>query len=120
MPNEIWIKQNTKLCPTCKCSIERAFGCNFIACNCGNNFCYFCGGKWDEAHINHYECPLKEKLEKKPALIAAENEAVRITKQYDSFLLHGTIQKRTNHELNNINQLREDIYRKMHVSEGET
>jgi hypothetical protein len=108
MPNEIWIKQNTKLCPTCKCSIERAFGC------------YFCGGKWDEAHINHYECPLKEKLEKKPALIAAENEAVRITKQYDSFLLHGTIQKRTNHELNNINQLREDIYRKMHVSEGET
>jgi hypothetical protein len=27
--------------------VERTDGCNFLACSCGQNFCYQCGDKLD-------------------------------------------------------------------------
>ena len=37
--------KNTKLkqCPNCKNMVEKADGCNAIACRCGIQFCFVCG-----------------------------------------------------------------------------
>lgn len=105
--------------------MERAFGCNFIGCTCGNSFCYYCSGKWDELHISHYECPFRDKISKEAqnkqnAQDNQESEAMRITKQYDKFLLHNSILRRTAAELLSIGQLREDIVKRLYIPESET
>ncbi|RKP27945.1 hypothetical protein SYNPS1DRAFT_26425 [Syncephalis pseudoplumigaleata] len=39
-----WLEENTTTCPTCHCSIQKAFGCNHMTCSvCGTHFCYLCG-----------------------------------------------------------------------------
>ena len=39
-----WIAINAKLCPFCKCAVERSMGCNYIMCPppCSKAFCYVC------------------------------------------------------------------------------
>lgn len=40
-----FIKANTKACPQCRAAVERADGCNHMACaNCPAHFCYNCNG----------------------------------------------------------------------------
>lgn len=33
-----------KQCPKCKFWVERIEGCSSMACRCGHEFCYDCGG----------------------------------------------------------------------------
>ena len=33
-----------KQCPKCKHWVERVDGCSTMACRCGQEFCYMCGG----------------------------------------------------------------------------
>ena len=39
----LWIKANTKKCPSCKAMIEKNGGCNSVRChNCNVEFCWMC------------------------------------------------------------------------------
>ena len=41
--NMLWIKANTKKCPSCKALIEKNGGCNSVRCHsCGVEFCWMC------------------------------------------------------------------------------
>ena len=48
---------NFKQCPNCKRWVEKISGCDFIACPCGTNFCYSCGGVMGQSH--YHDCPKK-------------------------------------------------------------
>ena len=37
-----WMSANAKRCPKCHMHIEKNGGCNWIACRCGHQFCFFC------------------------------------------------------------------------------
>ncbi|KDQ28024.1 hypothetical protein PLEOSDRAFT_1065341 [Pleurotus ostreatus PC15] len=41
--SEAWIRQMKK-CPTCQAPIEKAGGCNHMACRCGAHICWWCMG----------------------------------------------------------------------------
>ena len=42
---------HTKRCRKCHAHVEKNGGCNWIACRCGHQFCYFCFGT-DHSHHN--------------------------------------------------------------------
>lgn len=45
--NQLWINENTKLCPKCKTPIEKNEGCNHMTCkHCKHEFCWLCLEKW--------------------------------------------------------------------------
>lgn len=48
--------EDYQYCPTCKAPIALEDGCNHVACDCGENFCFFCG-KVAEEHSGHWEAP---------------------------------------------------------------
>ena len=56
-----WISANAKICPWCKKAVERAMGCNFMACTCGKNFCYMCSRPWEPDHKDHFKCHIYKK-----------------------------------------------------------
>ncbi|KAF7081713.1 hypothetical protein CFC21_085626 [Triticum aestivum] len=37
-----WVLANTKVCPKCRCAIEKNNGCNHMSCPCGHHFCWLC------------------------------------------------------------------------------
>ena len=46
-----WIKKNTKLCPTCKTSVEKNAGCSSMVCGkCKTSFCWMCLRIFQDAH----------------------------------------------------------------------
>ncbi|MFH4984165.1 hypothetical protein AB6A40_010874 [Gnathostoma spinigerum] len=51
------IKINMRKCPFCRTFCERSYGCNHMSCRCGREFCYSCGGSWDN---DHYNCDLEK------------------------------------------------------------
>lgn len=54
----LWIWQNTKLCPSPKCSypIEKNMGCNYMRCiKCNYEFCWLCLDSW-KTHGDHFKC----------------------------------------------------------------
>ncbi|XP_058791987.1 E3 ubiquitin-protein ligase RNF14-like [Phymastichus coffea] len=41
-----YLKENTKICPTCKITISKVSGCNLIKCSqCQTHFCWLCNSK---------------------------------------------------------------------------
>jgi len=48
--DRMWIKLNTKMCPTCQNPIEKNGGCMHMTCRkpggCGHEFCWICMGDW--------------------------------------------------------------------------
>jgi hypothetical protein len=52
--NKSWIQ-----CTRCKAVVERDEGCLHMTCTCGHEFCYSCGGKWDQCGG---KCPRTNKL----------------------------------------------------------
>jgi hypothetical protein len=44
--------EDYQYCPTCKGPVCLIDGCNHVACDCGENFCFFCG-KVAEEHSGH-------------------------------------------------------------------
>jgi len=52
--NKNWIQ-----CTRCKAVVERDEGCLHMTCTCGHEFCYSCGGKWDQCGG---KCPRRNKL----------------------------------------------------------
>lgn len=59
-----YIKRITKKCPKCHSPIQRADGCNYMACNlCKFEFCWLCEQPWHPTHRDHFQCPkLQESL----------------------------------------------------------
>ncbi|OSX64891.1 hypothetical protein POSPLADRAFT_1044325 [Postia placenta MAD-698-R-SB12] len=52
-----WIKANTRSCPKCENSIEKAGGCNRILCrHCNFQFCWLCRKNWDIHGYNNEIC----------------------------------------------------------------
>ena len=45
------MQAHTKRCRKCHARVEKNGGCNWIACRCGHQFCYFCFGT-DQSHHN--------------------------------------------------------------------
>ena len=91
-PNEAWIKCNTKVCPGCNNPIERALGCNLMACKCGVHFCYNCSQPWDQDHKDHFICP--NEIVKKKSTEAIPN----ITLQYSTFVVSNGFEKNAEKE----------------------
>ncbi|KAF3795896.1 putative E3 ubiquitin-protein ligase [Nymphaea thermarum] len=53
--NDILLKKLAKekmwsRCPACRFYVERVDGCPHITCRCSFQFCYLCGGDWDQAY----------------------------------------------------------------------
>ena len=48
-----------KQCKQCFFVVERIDGCNHMVCNCGYQFCYNCGGYWNNGY---HECPPPGKI----------------------------------------------------------
>ena len=48
--------EDYQYCPTCKAPIALEDGCNHVACDCGENFCFLCR-KVAEEHSGHWEAP---------------------------------------------------------------
>ena len=44
--SKCFIKESTKMCPSCKSNIEKNGGCNHITCRCKFEFCYICLVNW--------------------------------------------------------------------------
>jgi ariadne-1 len=42
----MWIKANTKTCPSCKEPIVKNEGCMHMTCRCKHEFCWLCLGSW--------------------------------------------------------------------------
>lgn len=56
-----WIKEFTRPCPGCNCSIKRSGGCSHITCrNCQYQWCWLCGGKYIGLYTFGNECPCKK------------------------------------------------------------
>ncbi|TFK46349.1 hypothetical protein OE88DRAFT_1667664 [Heliocybe sulcata] len=52
-----WIKANTRTCPKCEQSIEKAGGCNRMLCrHCNYQFCWLCMRKWEAHGYNDSVC----------------------------------------------------------------
>jgi hypothetical protein len=49
--NKNWVQ-----CTRCKAIVERDEGCLHMTCTCGYEFCYSCGGQWNQCGSN---CPRK-------------------------------------------------------------
>lgn len=45
-----WLSANTKPCPKCGKSVEKAGGCNLVVCRCGQAFCWLCGQATGREH----------------------------------------------------------------------
>ena len=45
-----WLVANTKPCPKCTKPVEKAGGCNLVACTCGQCFCWLCGQATGREH----------------------------------------------------------------------
>ena len=45
-----WLVANTKPCPKCSKPVEKAGGCNLVACTCGQCFCWLCGQATGREH----------------------------------------------------------------------
>lgn len=53
--------KNYKVCPKCGVWVEKTYGCNFMRCRCGNQFCYKCGKNF--SLNNHYcSCPQRQNI----------------------------------------------------------
>lgn len=58
--NDSWKKRFTKNCPNCNVSIERSYGCRFMACtNCQSFFCWDCLKKLSTNHEQHFCRPVQ-------------------------------------------------------------
>lgn len=54
-----WIAANTKECPKCNATIEKAGGCNHMSCRnsaCRYEFCWVCLGPWEPHGSSWYNC----------------------------------------------------------------
>lgn len=45
-----WMQAHTKPCPKCSKPVEKNGGCNLVVCQCGQAFCWLCGGATGRAH----------------------------------------------------------------------
>ena len=41
-----------KNCPKCKSATEKNMGCNHMKCNCGCNWCWFCGKAFEDEYVH--------------------------------------------------------------------
>ena len=44
-----------KQCPKCKFWVEKSEGCNHMECRCGMEFCYACGGVYNDCECSKRE-----------------------------------------------------------------
>ena len=47
MDKDLMLKEGYKPCPACKSMIEKDEGCDHMQCECGQDFCYACGRRYD-------------------------------------------------------------------------
>eukprot|EP01130_Rhizamoeba_saxonica_P001406 TRINITY_DN11267_c0_g1_i1.p1 TRINITY_DN11267_c0_g1~~TRINITY_DN11267_c0_g1_i1.p1 ORF type:complete len:514 (+),score=94.39 TRINITY_DN11267_c0_g1_i1:42-1544(+) len=51
-----WKKKNSKICPKCRCSIEKSGGCSHMTCQqCSYDFCWLCGRKYKSGNYVYTE-----------------------------------------------------------------
>merc|ERR1712224_491216 len=50
------IEESTTNCSQCKHAVHKFTGCNHMTCRCGHQFCYICGGPWEDKCIEN-GCP---------------------------------------------------------------
>eukprot|EP01130_Rhizamoeba_saxonica_P002455 TRINITY_DN1224_c0_g1_i4.p1 TRINITY_DN1224_c0_g1~~TRINITY_DN1224_c0_g1_i4.p1 ORF type:complete len:577 (-),score=134.61 TRINITY_DN1224_c0_g1_i4:714-2444(-) len=51
-----WKKNNSKICPKCRCSIEKNGGCSHMTCQtCYYEFCWICGMKYNSGNYVYDE-----------------------------------------------------------------
>lgn len=43
-----WLLEESQPCPRCLVLARRETGCNSVVCRCGTNFCFRCGGPFDD------------------------------------------------------------------------
>ncbi|KZT74024.1 putative ring-finger protein ariadne-1 [Daedalea quercina L-15889] len=84
-----WIKANTRTCPNCKNSIEKAGGCNRILCrHCKYQFCWLCMQKWEVHGYNNAVCNTWKEPEKDDAMTAAGQNLKKWLFYFDRFNNH--------------------------------
>eukprot|EP00494_Astrolonche_serrata_P006603 UN06627 len=50
------IKKTTRKCSKCNFFVHKISGCNHMTCRCKAQFCYICGGEWDNKCVEN-NCP---------------------------------------------------------------
>ncbi|KAH9914447.1 uncharacterized protein B0H18DRAFT_1087780 [Fomitopsis serialis] len=84
-----WIKANTRTCPNCKNSIEKAGGCNRILCrHCNFQFCWLCMQKWEVHGYNNEVCNTWKEPEKDETMTAAGQNLEKWLFYFDRFNNH--------------------------------
>ncbi|TFY60247.1 hypothetical protein EVJ58_g5278 [Rhodofomes roseus] len=84
-----WIKANTRTCPNCKNSIEKAGGCNRIVCrHCNFQFCWLCMQKWEVHGYNNEVCNTWKEPEKDESMTAAGQNLEKWLFYFDRFNNH--------------------------------
>uniref|UniRef100_A0AC35TT92 RBR-type E3 ubiquitin transferase n=1 Tax=Rhabditophanes sp. KR3021 TaxID=114890 RepID=A0AC35TT92_9BILA len=52
-----WLSVNTKICPSCKVSVNKDGGCYHMTCSrCRHEFCWICLGAWQPHGNSYYKC----------------------------------------------------------------
>jgi len=46
-----WVGAHTRPCPRCGTGVLKAGGCNHIRCACGHDWCFVCGGQYQQGHF---------------------------------------------------------------------
>ena len=85
--NVLWLKANTKQCPSCAKHIEKNQGCNHMTCRkesggCGYEFCWICMGEWKPHGSEWYNCNRYD-----------PKATVNIEKEKDTAKLKGELEK---------------------------
>ena len=61
--SEIYVRENSKKCPTCHFDVEKIDGCNYMVCTkCRRSFCWIClkSGITHFGHFRETDCELWE------------------------------------------------------------
>ncbi|KAI0692221.1 hypothetical protein BC835DRAFT_1358164 [Cytidiella melzeri] len=84
-----WLRANTKDCPKCHNSIEKAGGCNRILCrHCSHQFCWMCMSDWDVHGYNKSTCNAFVEPEPDAAANEAKQNLERWLFYFDRFNNH--------------------------------
>jgi len=62
-PNDAWLMENARRCPTCDTAIMKEVGCNLVKCKtCTTRFCFLCGEPANYDHFSNKNSPCNGQL----------------------------------------------------------